>query len=159
MWEKRKDDPRSATQRGIPAPQQTPAAVAVAPRPETPPPPPQAAPPPRTTIGSAIRIKGEIHSKEDLYLDGEIEGKLELAERHLTVGPKGKVNSDIRAGEVTIFGSVKGNVHASQKLAIRKDGQMVGNITTSGITIDDEAYFKGNIDIVRKDDKAKAAGR
>ena len=79
-----------------------------------------------------------------------MEGAIELAGHHLTIGPNGKARSNIKAADVTIYGTVQGDVDAARKVAVKKDGQMIGNITTSGITIDDEAYFKGSIDILRK---------
>jgi cytoskeletal protein CcmA (bactofilin family) len=153
MWEKRKDTRPAEPQQ---KPTQTPA---YSPQPTQAAPPPAAAPaPPRavTHIGRAMTIKGEIRSDEDLFLDGDVEGKLLVPGHSLTIGPNAKVKSDIKAREVTVLGTVQGNIEAEQKVAIRKDGQLVGNITTAGITIDDEAYFKGSIDIVRKEIKGKA---
>jgi cytoskeletal protein CcmA (bactofilin family) len=99
-----------------------------------------------------MRIKGQIHSQEELYVDGEVEGSLEL--RHcLTVGPNGKVKANIKARQVTIFGSVTGNVEVTEKIAIRENGSLVGDIRTAGIMIDDGAYFKGSIDIVKPEPK------
>jgi cytoskeletal protein CcmA (bactofilin family) len=149
MWEKRKDTRQSE-------PQQRPAEAKpyTAPPPQaapSPPPPPAVAPRSVANIGRGMVIKGEVVSKEDLFLDGEIEGKLLLPGHSLTVGPNAKVKSDIKAREVTVLGVVHGNIDAELKVIIRKDGQLVGNITTAGITIDDEAYFKGSIDIVRKE--------
>jgi cytoskeletal protein CcmA (bactofilin family) len=149
MWEKRKDTRQ-------PEPQQRPAEAKpyTAPPPQaapSPPPPPAVAPRSVANIGRGMVIKGEVVSKEDLFLDGEIEGKLLLPGHSLTVGPNAKVKSDIKAREVTVLGVVHGNIDAELKVIIRKDGQLVGNITTAGITIDDEAYFKGSIDIVRKE--------
>jgi len=149
MWEKRKDTRQ-------PEPQQKPveAKPYTAPTPQaapSPPPPPAVAPRNVANIGRGMVIKGEVLSKEDLFLDGEIEGKLLLPGHSLTVGPNAKVKSDIKAREVTVLGIVNGNIDAELKVIIRKDGQLVGNITTAGITIDDEAYFKGSIDIVRKE--------
>jgi cytoskeletal protein CcmA (bactofilin family) len=105
-----------------------------------------------------MRIKGEIHSREELLVDGEVEGVME-SESLLTVGPNGKVRANIKAREVVIFGSVHGNVEVSGKVAIRGQGSLIGNIKSAGIGIDDGAYFKGSIDIVRPDPKvtAKAA--
>jgi cytoskeletal protein CcmA (bactofilin family) len=108
------------------------------------------------TIGSAVSIIGEIYSEEDLFLDGEVEGKLELKNSRLTVGPNGKAKSNVKAREVIIQGQVQGDVEASQKITIRKEGSLVGNIKTSGIVIDDDAYFKGSIDIVRKEAETAA---
>lgn len=97
-------------------------------------------------IGSSMRIKGEIHSQEELYIDGEVEGRLESAHA-LTVGPKGKVQADVKAREVTVLGSVRGNVEVQERIAIRKNGSLIGDIKTAGISIEDGAYFKGSIDI------------
>jgi cytoskeletal protein CcmA (bactofilin family) len=105
------------------------------------------------TIGAAMRIKGEIHAREELLVDGDVEGVLE-SESLLTVGPNGKVRANIKAREVVIFGSVHGNVEVTGKLAIREQGSLIGNIKSAGIGIDDGAYFKGSIDITRPDPKA-----
>jgi cytoskeletal protein CcmA (bactofilin family) len=99
-----------------------------------------------------MRICGEIRTNEELVVDGEVEGSLE-SQSLLTVGPNGKVRANIRAREVIIFGSVHGNVEALEKIAIRDQGTLVGDIKTAGISIDDGAYFKGSIDIVRPEPK------
>lgn len=104
-------------------------------------------------IGSSMRIKGEIHTREELLVDGDVEGVVE-SESLLTVGPNGKVRANIRAREVVIFGSVHGNVEVTGKIAIREQGSLIGNIKSAGISIDDGAYFKGSIDIIRPDPKA-----
>jgi cytoskeletal protein CcmA (bactofilin family) len=106
------------------------------------------------TIGKAVTIKGEIYSEEDLFIDGKVEGLLELKDHKLTVGPNGRADTNIKAREVVVQGTVHGNIDAQQKITIRKDGNVVGNIKTTGIIIEDDAYFKGNIDIVMKSDKA-----
>jgi cytoskeletal protein CcmA (bactofilin family) len=109
--------------------------------------------PSTATIGAAMQIKGEIHAREELLVDGDVEGVLE-SESLLTVGPNGKVRANIRAREVIIFGSVHGNVEVTGKIAIREQGSLIGNIKSAGIGIDDGAYFKGSIDITRPDPKA-----
>jgi cytoskeletal protein CcmA (bactofilin family) len=109
------------------------------------------------TIGKAVKIIGDIHSNEDLYIDGEVQGTLDVANSRLTIGPNGKAKSNVRAREVIIQGQVQGNVEASQKITIRKEGSLVGDIKTTGIIIEDDAYFKGSIDIVRKEQEAAAA--
>jgi cytoskeletal protein CcmA (bactofilin family) len=111
--------------------------------------------PPSATIGASMFIKGDISTREELLVDGEVEGTLE-SHSLLTVGPNGKVRADIKAREVVIFGSVHGNVEAMEKLAIRGEGSLVGNIKTAGISIDDGAYFKGSIDIVRPEPRSAA---
>jgi cytoskeletal protein CcmA (bactofilin family) len=95
-------------------------------------------------------IKGEIRLREELLVDGDIEGRLE-SESLLTVGPNGKVRANIKAREVVIFGSVRGDVEVTQKIAIRGQGSLIGNIKTCGISIEDGAYFKGSVDILRPD--------
>jgi len=99
-----------------------------------------------------MNIKGEIRSREELLVDGEVEGTLE-SESLLTVGPNGKVRANIKAREVVIFGAVRGNIEVSEKIAIRQQGSLVGDIKTAGISIDDGAYFKGSIDIQRPEPK------
>lgn len=109
-----------------------------------------------TSIGETITIIGDLYSNEDVVIDGHVRGKLEIRDSRLTVGPKGKAESNVTARDVLILGSVKGDVDATSKITIRKQGSLVGNIRTAGIVIDDDAYFKGNIDIVRKAEAAKA---
>jgi cytoskeletal protein CcmA (bactofilin family) len=104
-------------------------------------------------------IKGEIRLREELMVDGDVEGRIE-SESLLTVGPNGKVRANIKAREVVIFGSVRGDVEVTDKIAIRGQGSLIGNIKSAGISIDDGAYFKGSVDILRSDPAvAKAAAR
>jgi cytoskeletal protein CcmA (bactofilin family) len=102
-----------------------------------------------------MHIKGDIKTNEELLVDGEVEGSLE-SHSLLTVGPNGKVRANIKAREVIIFGRVQGNVDVTEKLAIREQGSLVGDIRTAGISIDDGAYFKGSIDIIRPDPKVSS---
>ena len=104
------------------------------------------------SIGPSMTIKGEIRSREELLVDGEVEGLLE-SQSLITVGPNGKVKANIKAREVIIFGSVRGDVEVAEKIAIREQGSLIGNIKSAGISIDDGAYFKGSIDIVRPEPK------
>ena len=101
------------------------------------------------TIGKAVKINGQIFSKEDLYVDGDVEGTIEALEHKLTIGPNGKLQAGVRAREVVILGQVKGNVEAHERIDIRKDARLVGDIKTARIIIEDGAYFKGSIDIVK----------
>jgi len=110
------------------------------------------------TIGKAVKVVGQIYSKEDLYVDGEVEGTVEALEHKLTVGPNGVVRAGIKAREVVALGNIQGNVEAHDKIEIRKDARLVGDIKTARIIIEDGAYFKGSIDIV-KPEPAKAAAR
>jgi cytoskeletal protein CcmA (bactofilin family) len=142
MWDRRKEE---APQR---PPQPMPTSQAPV-RPMDPLAPPKVA----ASIGRAVTIKGEIHSEEDLYIDGKVEGILDLKDHKLTVGPNGRADTNITAREVVVMGTVHGNIEAQQKITIRKDGNLIGNIKTTGIIIEDDAYFKGSIDIVMKTDK------
>ncbi len=100
-------------------------------------------------IGKSIAIKGQIFCREDLYIDGELEGTLEAQEHRVTIGPHGKVQATVKAREVVIAGNVHGNIDAGDKIDIRKDAKLVGDIKTTRIVIEDGAYFKGSIDIQR----------
>ncbi len=101
-----------------------------------------------TILGESIRIQGQVTSKEEIILNGELSGQLELDQR-LTVGAKGKVEANIKAKEVIIGGSVKGNVDAQERITLRAGANLVGDVKTAGIVIEDGAYFKGGIDITR----------
>jgi cytoskeletal protein CcmA (bactofilin family) len=98
-------------------------------------------------VGASLRIKGEISGNEDLHVDGSIEGSIRLQERKLTVGPSGKVTADVVAREVVVYGSSKGNLRAGDRIEIKKDGSVVGELTTARIIIEDGAHFKGSIEI------------
>src|SRR6266404_3525509 len=101
-----------------------------------------------TTIGSTIRIQGTVTSGEEILLDGELAGELALNQR-LTISAKGKVEANVKAREVIIGGSVKGNVEATERITLRVGANLVGDVKTGGIVIEDGAYFKGGIDITR----------
>ncbi len=103
------------------------------------------------TIGKAVMVKGQIYSREDLVIDGEVEGTVELQEHRLTVGPNGKVQASVKAREIIVLGTIHGNVDAADKIDIRKDAKLVGDIKAARIVIEDGAYFKGSIDIVKPD--------
>jgi cytoskeletal protein CcmA (bactofilin family) len=109
---------------------------------------------PAATIGKSVAVSGHISSREDLFVDGEVEGTVELPDNRITIGVNGKVKATIHAKEVIILGSVQGNVEAVEKVEIRKDARLMGDIRTARIVIEDGAVFKGNIDIVRPDVKA-----
>ena len=106
------------------------------------------------TIGKAVKIAGQIFSREDLYVDGDVEGTIELMDHKLTIGPNGKVHAGVKAREVVALGAIQGNVEASERIEIRKDAKLVGDIKTARIVIEDGAYFKGSIDIVKSEPKA-----
>ena len=154
MWNKRDEQqPTSGRPTMEPGRPYTPPTAAT-PQPVPPQAPPQARPAAKqvAAIGASMSIKGEIRTQEELFVDGDVEGSLE-SKSLLTVGPNGKVRANIKAREVVVFGSVRGNVDVVEKVAIRDNGSVIGDIKTAGISIDDGSYFKGSIDIVRPEPK------
>jgi cytoskeletal protein CcmA (bactofilin family) len=101
-------------------------------------------------LGPSLHVKGEINGNEDLHVDGSVEGLISLEDRKLTVGPSAKVAADIVAREIVVYGSVKGNLRARDRIEIKKDGSVIGDLTTARIMIEDGAYFKGSIEIERE---------
>jgi cytoskeletal protein CcmA (bactofilin family) len=104
------------------------------------------------SIGKSVIIRGELSGSEDLYIDGQVEGTIELREHHLTVGPNGRVQANVNAKEVVIQGSVKGNVRAIDRVEIRKSGSLTGDLVAARVVIEDGAFFKGSIDIQKGGD-------
>jgi cytoskeletal protein CcmA (bactofilin family) len=100
-------------------------------------------------LGSSLRVKGDITGTEDLVIEGSVEGMIRLEDRKLTVGTAAKVTADINARDVVVFGYVQGNVRATGRIEIKKDGSVIGNLTTAQIMIEDGADFKGSIEIDR----------
>jgi cytoskeletal protein CcmA (bactofilin family) len=98
-------------------------------------------------LGKNVTVKGQIFAREDLTIDGEVEGTVECHEHRLTIGPNARVQAGLKAREIIIQGSIQGNVDASDKIDIKKEAKLVGDIKTSRIVIEDGAYFKGSIDI------------
>lgn len=110
------------------------------------------------TVGKSVKIVGQIFTKEDLYVDGDVEGTIESLDNKVTVGPNGRVQASIKARDVIILGQVQGNVETSDKVDIRKDAKLVGDITTARISIEDGALFKGSIDIKKPEPKVAIQG-
>lgn len=100
-------------------------------------------------LGSTIVVKGEISSEEDLQIDGKVDGPISLRGSRLTVGRTAQLNSEINAREVIVYGNAAGNLRARDRVEIKKDGQVIGDITTTRISIEEGAYFKGHIEIER----------
>jgi cytoskeletal protein CcmA (bactofilin family) len=98
-------------------------------------------------LGASLAIKGHITGSEDLQIDGKIDGPITLRGHQLTVGPTAQLNSEIHAGEVIVYGKVVGNVHARERVDVKTDGSIVGDISTARISIEDGAHFKGRIEI------------
>jgi cytoskeletal protein CcmA (bactofilin family) len=150
MWNKTKPDVAPPQARPEPQTNNTPT-----PQPVQQARPAEPAPSRGTAIGKGVSIIGDVISKEDLFIDGDIKGNVDVQNSRCTVGPNGKAKSNVKAREVIIQGQVQGDVEATQKITIRKEGSLVGNIRTTGIIIEDDAYFKGSIDIVRNTGQAE----
>ena len=98
-------------------------------------------------IGRGMTIKGSLHSENDVFLDGEIEGDLDVKNYRLLIGPNGKVVANVKAREVDIHGIVTGNVESTERTSIRASGQLTGDVRTGGIVIESGAMFKGKVEI------------
>lgn len=162
MWGK-KDEPEPSPV-ATPAPPQPvaprPAPRAAAPPASTPPAPAERSSSSQAQIGKSLHLKGEITGSEDLYIDGEVEGTVELKDNNLTVGPNGNVHAHVQARSITVLGHLRGNVRAGDKVEIRKTGSLEGDLATARIIIEDGAVFRGSIDIVqpgRAESERKAA--
>src|SRR5260221_14276016 len=101
----------------------------------------------QATIGKSLVIKGEVTGSESLYIDGRVEGAINLPGNRVTVGRNGQVQANINAKEVVVLGKVKGNVTASDRVDIRNEGSLGGDVICQRISIEDGAWFKGSIDI------------
>ena len=98
-------------------------------------------------LGAGLQIKGHITGTEDLQIDGKVDGPISLNGHELTVGSTAQLNSEIHAGEVIVYGKVVGNLRARGRVDIKKDGSIIGDISSARISIEDGAHFKGRIEI------------
>ena len=152
MW-KRDESVKPAT-----PPAQTPAAMPSAPVAAAP-----AASEPRTqlgrdnvNIGKSVIIKGELSGSEDLTIEGHVEGRIDLKDNVLTIGPNGKIKAEVFAKAVVVLGEVTGNVTASEKVDIRDNGSVDGDIASPRVAIAEGAHFRGAVDMQRAGAKAQA---
>jgi cytoskeletal protein CcmA (bactofilin family) len=100
-------------------------------------------------IGKSVVIKGELSGSEDLTIEGQVDGKIELRQNVLTIGPNGKIKAQVFAKSVIILGEVTGNVTASEKVDIRDNGSVDGDIAAPRVAIAEGAHFRGSIDMQR----------
>jgi len=108
-------------------------------------------------IGKSVIIRGELSGSEDLYLDGEVEGNIDLHNHNLVIGPNGRVRANVQAKDVVIHGKVDGNVTGVDKVELKKSAMLNGDINTQRIVIEDGAFFKGAIDIRKAEPKVEAS--
>jgi cytoskeletal protein CcmA (bactofilin family) len=107
-------------------------------------------------IGKSVVIKGELSGSEDLYVDGQVEGSIELRNHSLIVGPNGDVKADVTAKGVVIQGKVEGKVNATERVELRKSAVVNGDVVTQRFAMEEGAFFKGKIDVQREPGKAAA---
>jgi cytoskeletal protein CcmA (bactofilin family) len=116
---------------------------------------------PKTTefahIGKSVIIKGELSGSEDLYVDGQVEGSIELSGNRLIIGPHGQVRAKVNAKGVIVQGKLDGNILAGERVELTKSAIVVGDIATQRVAIEEGAYFKGKVDIQREGVKADGA--
>ena len=158
MWGKKDTTPPAPPPRPaapLPSSAQEVTPVASSPTPRTTEPDRTASRSAQAHIGKSVVVKGEISGSEDLYVDGEVRGSIELRDHGLTVGPNGKVDANVIAREIVVHGTLNGNVQAADKIEIRKTGSILGDLSTARIIIEDGAYFKGSIDILKPGHKAE----
>jgi len=112
----------------------------------------------QATIGKSLVIKGEVSGSESLYIDGRVEGSINLAGNRVTIGRNGVVAANINAREIVVLGKVRGNLTASDRVDIRSDGSLTGDVIAARISIEDGAFFKGGIDIRKGGQQQKPNG-
>jgi cytoskeletal protein CcmA (bactofilin family) len=110
----------------------------------------------QATIGKSLVVKGELSGSESLYIDGKVEGAINLPGNRVTVGRNGQVAANIVAREIVVLGKVRGNCQASDRVDIRSEGSLTGDVIAARISIEDGAFFKGGIDIRKPGNDAKA---
>ena len=110
-------------------------------------------------IGKSVVIKGELSGSEDLYVDGTVEGTIQLQGNNLVIGPNGHVHADVNAKGVVVEGRLEGNIRASERAELRKSAVIVGDIATQRIAIEDGAYFKGKVEIQKEAAQPPAPNR
>ncbi len=109
----------------------------------------------QATIGKSLVVKGEVSGSESLYIDGKVEGAINLPGNRVTVGRNGQVAANISAREIVVLGKVRGNCQASDRVDIRSEGSLTGDVIAARISIEDGAFFKGGIDIRKPGAEAK----
>ena len=158
MWKPRPEDNKPTTTNPNPPTQTVAPLAATAPAAAPPKETPRAPEPHRGDvghIGKSVQIRGELTGSEDLYLDGEIEGTIDLRDHSLIIGPNGKIKAGISARDLVVHGRVEGNITATGRVELRKSCTLIGDVKTQRIVIEDGAFFKGAIDIQEKEAKTE----
>jgi cytoskeletal protein CcmA (bactofilin family) len=147
MWKRDEAVKPTSNQPGSPAPVAStpPASTSAAPQPDN-----RRIERDMVNIGKSVVIKGELNGSEDLTIEGQVEGKIELKDHVLTIGPNGKIKAQVFAKAVIVLGEVNGNVTASEKVDIRDGGSVDGDIIAPRVAIAEGAHFRGSVDMQRK---------
>ncbi|MGH9437163.1 MAG: bactofilin family protein [Terriglobia bacterium] len=111
----------------------------------------------QTFLGGSVTLHGDLNGDEDLTIEGQFEGTLNLQDHCVTIGQQGQVKADITARQVVVSGKLNGKINARDKVEIRRTGSVTGDLTSAGVAIEEGAYFKGSIEILRDGDKAAPA--
>jgi len=156
MWKRDEAVKPTSGQPATPAPvvSTPPASTSAAPQPES-----RRIERDMVNIGKSVVIKGELNGSEDLTIEGQVEGKIELKDHVLTIGPNGKIKAELFAKSVVVLGEVIGNVSASEKVDIRENGSVEGDITSPRVAIAEGAHFRGSVDMAQKTSKAASGPR
>ncbi len=141
MW--KKSEPEETNRPPVPVPQSQPA-----PAPRNPAPQPQSKE--HAVIGSTIVVRGDLSGDEDLVIDGRVEGKIQFPRHSITIGRNGTIKADIYGKNITVEGTVEGNLYGEEQLIVRHSGTIHGNIVAPRVALEDGAKFKGNIDMSPK---------
>ena len=103
-------------------------------------------------VSKAISIKGEITGREDLFIDGEVQGSIHITDGSVTVGPNGRVTADIEAREIAVRGMIKGTLHGRERIQIGRTGQVTGNVVTCRLAVEEGAILSGKVDVSRAEE-------
>ncbi len=108
-------------------------------------------------IGKSVQIRGEVKGSEDLLVDGQVEGTITLTESRLTIGPNAKVAAHVSARDVVVLGTLNGNITATGRIELRQGSDLIGDISASRLSIEENAVFKGKVDLVQTNAKPSTA--
>ena len=108
----------------------------------------------KAMLGNKVIVEGHIRSQEDLTIEGEVEGTIEMTQHRLTIATNAKVRANVKVREIEVFGSIQGKIEAVEKVYIRKSAQLIGDIQSAGVIIEDGGYIKGSIELSRLPDRA-----
>jgi cytoskeletal protein CcmA (bactofilin family) len=111
-----------------------------------------------TIIGKSVTIRGEVSGKEDLYLDGLLEGTITLPDSRLTIGPNARITADLSAGDVVIYGFVEGNIRAAGRIELRDSAVVKGDIVAERLSIEENASIKGKVELTEVTPRMAGAG-